>query len=138
MMKVFIANDKHEALKKIGFHQQVEDYSLCGVNGVVVEDKSFYLFASMHLDSNTDFRLEDTVNDNIKKLIINVVLDEDDEEAEEPEYNAEQNKKEAINKAMAAFWGEMDMEEFDADSEDICELLKEFQNRVVEDLSEWL
>ena len=138
-MKVFLTNAQHRALEPLNFHQQVESYVLNGVSGVVVEDKSFYLFASMHLDGNTDFHLVDTDYDDVKKLMINIVLDEVEEveEVEEDtEESAESMQATAINAAIESFFLNIDMDDFYDVGGNHYELTKAFQARILDEMSD--
>ena len=133
MKTVFITDANHQELKRNSFHQKVlgTDY-VRGERGIVIEDTSFYLYASMHMDGNTDFRLVDTHVADMKKLEINIVLDEVEEEEEE-ELDDEEIVKLAISEAIDKFYsvlGDHTME-YDINPE---EVLKTFHTALVDEL----
>ena len=125
-MKIFITDQNYQGLKPLGFHQQVERTLIInGEHGIIVDDTSFYLFASMHLDGNTDFRIEDTNLPDVKKLRINIVFDQvDPEPFPEPEPEEEyMGYGGALEKASDAAWcvfeENLDDDGYEADNEAI-------------------
>ena len=129
-MKIFITDQNHEGLKPLGFHQQVERRLIInGEHGVIVDDASFYLFASMHLDGNTDFRVEDTHLPNVKKLCINIVFDQVDPDPEPDPAQVYVSYGDALTKASDAAWNvfekELDDEGYEAKAEFARRILSE-------------
>ena len=67
-MKIFITNSERNFLKDYQFHQVTKDAIQDRLCGVLIEDTSWYLYASMHLPANAFYYKR--LDDHTKRAII--------------------------------------------------------------------